>query len=260
MPSSPTPATPTGESPVALTRRARRTYRTLCAVYPYARAELDYENAFQLLVATVLSAQTTDVGVNKVTPALFARYPDAAALAAADRAELEAMIQPTGFYRSKADSLLRLSADLVARFDGEVPGRLADLVSLAGVGRKTANVVLGNAFDVPGITVDTHFGRLARRLRWTDETDPVAVEHAVGALFPRRDWTMLSHVLIFHGRRICHARRPACGVCPIARWCPSYGEGETDPVKAARLLKYEMAPGGANAPGAPGGTLAAVGA
>ncbi|WP_298749113.1 endonuclease III [uncultured Serinicoccus sp.] len=211
--------------------------RLLHEHYPDARCELDFADAYQLLVATVLSAQTTDVRVNGVTPTLFARYPDARALAAADRTEVETIIQPTGFFRAKTESLLKLGAALVERFGGEVPGRLSDLVTLPGVGRKTANVVLGNAFDVPGITVDTHLGRLARRFGWTDETDPVAVEHAVGALFPRRDWTQLSHVLIFHGRRVCHARRPACGACPVARLCPSYGEGETDPATAARLVR-----------------------
>ncbi len=231
------------ESPVARTRRARRTYRALHERYPDARCELDFGGPFQLLVATILSAQTTDVSVNKVTPALFARYPDAAALAGADRSALEQLLKPTGFFRAKTDSVMKLGAALVERFDGEVPGRMADLVTLPGVGRKTANVVLGNAFGVPGITVDTHVGRLARRLGWTTEEDPVKVEHAVGALFPRRDWTMLSHVLIFHGRRTCHARRPACGACPVTQWCPAYGEGETDPVKAARLLKFELAPG-----------------
>jgi len=229
--------TPTGESPLALTRRARRMYRALAERYPDAHCELDFENPFQLLVATVLSAQTTDVRVNSITPALFARYPTPADMAAADRAELEAIIQPTGFFRAKADALLKLSADLVERFGGEVPGRMKDLVTLPGVGRKTANVVLGNAFGVPGITVDTHFGRLVRRFGWTAEEDPVKVEHEVGRLFPRRDWTQLSHTLIWHGRRTCHARRPACGACPVARWCPSYGVGETDPEKAAALVK-----------------------
>ncbi len=236
-PSGADPQTPTGETSLALTRRARRMSRLLHEHYPDAGCELDFADAYQLLVATVLSAQTTDVRVNGVTPTLFARYPDAPALAAADRAEVETIIQPTGFFRAKTESLLKLGAALVERFGGQVPGRLADLVTLPGVGRKTANVVLGNAFDVPGITVDTHLGRLARRFGWTEETDPVAVEHAVGALFPRRDWTQLSHVLIFHGRRICHARRPACGACPVARLCPSYGEGETDPATAARLVR-----------------------
>jgi endonuclease-3 len=228
-------------SGAALTRRARKGYRELVDLYPYARCELDFATPLQLLVATVLSAQTTDVRVNLVTPALFARYPDAAAFAAADRAELEEMVRTTGFFRQKANAVITLCQQLVERFDGEVPGRLEDLVTLPGVGRKTANVVLGNAFGVPGITVDTHFGRVARRLGWTQETDPVKVEHAVGALFPRRDWTMLSHLLIFHGRRTCHAKKPACGACPLDRVCPSYGEGETDPAKARRLLKYERA-------------------
>ncbi len=234
------------ETPLARTRRARRMYRLLHERYPYAHCELDFETPLQLLVATILSAQTTDVGVNKVTPILFERYRTAADYAAADREEMEGIIRPTGFYRAKTNSLINLGGALVDRFDGEVPHRLRDLVTLPGVGRKTANVVLGNAFDVPGITVDTHFGRLVQRFGWTDETDPVAIEHAVGALFPRRDWTMLSHVLIFHGRRTCHARRPACGVCPVASLCPAYGEGETDPVKAAKLLKYELAPGAAS--------------
>jgi endonuclease-3 len=237
----PAPAVPAALQGVALTRRARKVYRELHKLYPYAHCELDFESPLQLLVATVLSAQTTDVRVNQVTPALFARYPDAAALAAADRSEMEALIQPTGFFRAKTDSVLKLSAALVERYGGEVPPRLEDLVTLPGVGRKTANVVLGNAFGIPGITVDTHFGRLARRFGWTRETDAVRVEHEVGALFPKRDWTMLSHVLIFHGRRTCHARKPACGACPVAALCPSYGEGETDPVKARKLLKFERA-------------------
>ncbi|GAA5167154.1 endonuclease III [Ornithinimicrobium tianjinense] len=232
-----TATTATGESPLALTRRARRMHRLLSERYPDARCELDFEDPFQLLVATVLSAQTTDVRVNGVTPTLFGRYPDARALAGAERPDVETIVQPTGFFRAKTDSILRLAADLVERFDGQVPGRLKDLVTLPGVGRKTANVVLGNAFGVPGITVDTHFGRLVRRFGWTEEEDPVKVEHAVGALFPRKDWTQLSNVLIFHGRRTCHARRPACGACPVTRLCPSYGVGETDPTKAAALLR-----------------------
>jgi endonuclease III len=225
----------------ALTRRARKGFRELAQLYPYAHCELDFSTPLQLLVATVLSAQTTDARVNLVTPALFERYPDAAAFAAADRAELEEMVRTTGFFRQKANAVITLCDQLVERFGGEVPARLEDLVTLPGVGRKTANVVLGNAFGVPGITVDTHFGRVARRLGWTTETDPVKVEHAVGALFPRRDWTLLSHLLIFHGRRTCHAKKPACGACPLDRICPAYGEGETDPAKARRLLKYERA-------------------
>ena len=226
-------------SPTSLVRRARKIDRVLAQTYPDARCELDFSTPFELLVVTVLSAQTTDRRVNAVSPELFAAYPDATAMAGAPREDVERIIQPTGFFRAKTDSVLKLSAALVERYDGEVPGRLEDLVTLPGVGRKTANVVLGNAFGVPGITVDTHFGRLARRFGWTEETDPVKVEHAVGALFPRRDWTMLSHHLIWHGRRICHARNPACGACPVARWCPSYGEGPTDPDKAAKLVKTE---------------------
>ena len=237
------PPTPFDRSRTALVRRARGVNRTLADTYPDAHCELDFENPLQLLVATVLSAQTTDVMVNKVTPTLFARYPDAAALAGADREELETLLKPTGFFRAKTNSVMKLGADLLERFDGEVPPRMKDLVTLPGVGRKTANVVLGNAFGIPGITVDTHFGRLVRRFGWTDEQDPVKVEEAVGRLIPRKEWTMLSHVVIFHGRRTCHARRPACGTCPVARWCPSYGEGEIDADKAAKLLKYEMAPG-----------------
>jgi endonuclease-3 len=225
------------ESPVALTRRARKMDRILAETYPDAHTELDFTTPLELVVATILSAQSTDVGVNKVTPALFARYPTAADYASADRTELEEMIHSTGFFRAKTNSLIGLGQALVERYGGEVPGRLEDLVTLPGIGRKTANVVLGNAFGVPGITVDTHVGRLARRFGWTDQTDPVKVEHAVGALFPKRDWTMLSHHLIFHGRRVCHARTPACGACPLARLCPSYGEGEIDPVKAAKLVR-----------------------
>ncbi len=236
------------ETPLALTRRARKTYRILRDRYPYAHCELDFRSPLQLLIATVLSAQSTDVGVNKVTPILFARYPTAEDLAGADPAEMEEILRPTGFYRAKTRSVIGLSQAIVERFGGEVPARLKDLVTLPGVGRKTANVVLGNAFGIPGLTVDTHFGRLVRRLGWTEETDPVVVEQVVGALFPRRDWTMLSHVLIFHGRRTCHARRPACGACPVTALCPSYGIGETDPEAAAKLLKYELAPGAKGVP------------
>ncbi|WP_431047598.1 endonuclease III [Streptomyces sp. P1-3] len=228
------------ESRVALVRRARRINRELAEVYPYAHPELDFENPFQLLVATVLSAQTTDLRVNQTTPALFAAYPTPEDMAAADPEELEQLIRPTGFFRAKAKSLLGLSAALRDRFGGEVPGRIEDLVTLPGVGRKTANVVLGNAFGVPGVTVDTHFGRLVRRWKWTEQEDPEKVEAEVCALFPKSEWTMLSHRIIFHGRRICHARKPACGACPIAPLCPAYGEGETDPDKAKKLLKYEM--------------------
>lgn len=208
----------------------------LAARYPDARCELDHDGAFQLLVATVLSAQTTDVRVNQVTPALFARWPDAAALAGADPAELEAVIRPTGFFRAKARSLRGLAHELVTRFDGAVPATMAELVTLPGVGRKTANVVLGNVFGVPGLPVDTHVLRLARRLELTAAQDPVAVEAELTALYPPRDQAMVSHRLIFHGRRTCHARRPACGACPVAGLCPAFGVGETDPVAAVRLV------------------------
>jgi endonuclease III len=225
--------------PVGLVRRARRINRALAEVYPYAHPELDFENPFQLLIATVLSAQTTDLRVNQTTPALFARYPTPEDMAMAKPEDLEEILRPTGFFRAKTRAVLGLSAALRDDFGGEVPGRLQDLVKLPGVGRKTANVVLGNAFGVPGLTVDTHFGRLARRFGWTTSQDPDRVEQEVARLFPKSDWTMLSHRLIFHGRRICHSRRPACGACPIAALCPSFGEGETDPEKAKKLLKYE---------------------
>ncbi|MDT0615588.1 endonuclease III [Streptomyces sp. DSM 40712] len=233
------PKSPRGESRTALVRRARRINRELADVYPYAHPELDFENPFQLVVATVLSAQTTDLRVNQTTPALFAKYPTPEDLAAANPEEVEEILRPTGFFRAKTKSVIGLSKALVEDFGGEVPGRLEDLVKLPGVGRKTAFVVLGNAFGRPGITVDTHFQRLVRRWQWTDETDPDKIEAAVGALFPKSDWTDLSHHVIWHGRRICHARKPACGACPIAPLCPAYGEGETEPEKAKKLLKYE---------------------
>ena len=223
----------------SLVRRARKINRVLAETYPDAKCELDFDNAFELLVVTVLSAQTTDRRVNAVRPTLFAAYPDATAMAAADRGKLEQIIQPTGFFRAKSESLLKLSQALVERYDGQVPATLEDLVTLPGVGRKTANVVLGNGFGIPGITVDTHVGRLSRRFGWTEEQDPVRVEHEIGALFPKKDWTDLCQRVIWHGRRVCHARRPACGACTIARWCPSYGEGPTDPVVAAKLVKTE---------------------
>jgi endonuclease III len=232
----PSPAGPALAS-TALVRRARKINRELAALYPDAHCELDFGRPFELLVATVLSAQTTDVRVNLTTPALFAKYPTPEDLAAANPEDVEAILKPTGFFRAKTKSVMGLSAALRDRFGGEVPPRLKDLVTLPGVGRKTANVVLGNAFGVPGITVDTHFGRLARRFGWTASDDPDKVEQEVGALFPKSEWTMLSHRLIWHGRRVCHSRRPACGACGIARLCPSYGEGPTDPVQAAKLVK-----------------------
>jgi len=224
-------------SRTALVRRARRINRELAALYPNAHTDLNFSNPLELLVATILSAQCTDKRVNMVTPVVFARYRTAADYAAADRSELEKIIQSTGFYRNKTTSIIGLGQALCDRYGGEVPPRLKDLVTLPGVGRKTANVVLGNAFGIPGITVDTHFARLARRFGWTTEDDPVKIESEVGALFPRSEWTMLSHRLIWHGRRVCHARRPACGACGVAHWCPSFGEGPTDPAGARKLVR-----------------------
>jgi endonuclease III len=211
--------------------------RKLGQAFPHVYCELDFTTPLELTVATILSAQSTDKRVNLTTPALFARYRTAVDYAQADREELETLIRPTGFYRNKAGSLIRLGQALVERFDGEVPATMDELVTLPGVGRKTANVILGNAFDIPGITVDTHFGRLVRRWRWTTEEDPVKVEHAVGELIERNDWTVLSHRVIFHGRRVCHARKPACGVCVLAKDCPSFGTGPTEPLIAAALVQ-----------------------
>jgi endonuclease III len=235
---SPAPASTAAQpSQTALVRRARKINRELAEIYPDAHSELDFTSPLELLVATILSAQCTDKRVNMVTPILFAKYRTAADYAGADRDEVEQIIQSTGFFRAKTTSIIGLGRALCDRFGGEVPGKLKDLVTLPGVGRKTANVVLGNAFGVPGITVDTHFGRLARRFGWTTQDDPEKVEQEVGALFPKSEWTMLSHRLIWHGRRVCHARRPACGACGIAALCPSYGEGPTDPAVAAKLVK-----------------------
>jgi endonuclease III len=239
------PAKPAGEvakrwadeTRTGLVRRARRMNRALAQAFPQAHCELDFTTPLELTVATILSAQSTDKRVNLTTPALFAKYRTAVDYAQADRTELEALIRPTGFYRNKANSLIGLGQALVERFDGEVPANMDELVTLPGVGRKTANVVLGNAFDIPGITVDTHFGRLVRRWRWTAEEDPVKVEHAVGELIERAEWTLLSHRVIFHGRRVCHARRPACGVCVLAKDCPSFGLGPTEPLLAAALVQ-----------------------
>ena len=216
--------------------------RALAEAYPEAHCELDFSTPLELAVATILSAQCTDKRVNEVTPELFARYPTAADYAGADRAELEGLIRSTGFYRNKASSLIGLGAQLVDKHGGQVPARQQDLVKLPGIGRKTANVILGNAFDVPGLTVDTHFGRLVRRWGWTAEETPDKVERAVGELIPRKQWTMLSHWVIFHGRRVCHARKPACGACLLAGDCPSYGAGPTDPEQAAELVRGAEAP------------------
>ena len=221
----------------SLVRRARRIRAGLADQYPQVKCELDFTTPYELLVATVLSAQCTDKRVNSVTLELFKKYPNAKKLAGAAREDLERLIQPTGFFRAKTESLMRIGAEVVERFGGEIPATLDELVTLPGVGRKTANVVLGEAFGIPGITVDTHFGRLARRFGWTDESDPVKVEHAVGALFPKKDWTNVSQLVIWHGRRRCHARKPACGACNVSQWCPAFGEGPTDPTQAARLVR-----------------------
>lgn len=224
---------------LALVRRARKINRLLAETYPDARCELDFDDPFQLLVATVLSAQSTDRRVNSIRAELFGRWPDPAAMAGADRTELEHVIRPTGFFRAKTSHLLGLSAALVGDHGGEIPADLDALVKLPGVGRKTALVVLGNAFDFPGITADTHFMRLAARFGWVTEEEagnPIKTEKATAQLFERRDWTMLSHRVIWHGRRRCHALRPACGACPVARLCPSYGIGPTDPVEAQHLV------------------------
>ncbi|MCS6850607.1 MAG: endonuclease III [Gemmataceae bacterium] len=203
--------------------RAGRIVRTLARLYPDARCALHYENPLQLLIATILSAQCTDARVNLVTPGLFARYPTAAAYASADPRELEAMIQSTGFYRNKARNIIACCRQIVERHGGQVPGTMEELLQLPGVGRKTANVILGNAFGVPGITVDTHVGRLSRRLGLTTATDADKVERDLMALIPRQEWTMFSHRMIHHGRRICHARKPQCDQCALAGLCPRVG-------------------------------------
>jgi endonuclease-3 len=224
-------------SRTALVRRARRINRELARLYPDAHIELNFTSPLELLVATILSAQTTDRRVNEVTRVLFARYRTAADYAAGDQTELEQMIQPTGYYRAKAKTLIALGQALCDRFGGEIPDTLEELVTLPGVGRKTANVVLGDAFGKPSLTVDTHVARLARRFGWTVHKHPDKIEQDVAALLPRREWTAASHRLIWHGRRVCHARRPACGACGVARLCPSFGEGPTDEQTARKLVK-----------------------
>ena len=204
---------------------ARSIYRILTKEYPDARCELDFNSPLELLVATVLSAQCTDKRVNTVTPVLFNRFPTVTKLAGAKISEIEKIIYSTGFYRSKAKNIKELANKILKDFNGEVPKTLAQLVTLPGVGRKTANVVLGNAFGIPGLTVDTHFGRLSRRFGWSQETDPVKVENDVAKLIPEKEWTLLSHKLIWHGRRICHSRKPECEICPLAKLCPSAGIG-----------------------------------
>ena len=216
---------------------ADEVFKLLRAAYPDARCELDFTSPFQLLVATVLSAQSTDVGVNKVTPVLFARWPTPQALAEADRAELEEVIRPTGFFRNKAAALQGLSRQIADDYDGKVPISIDDLVKLPGVGRKTANVVRGHAFGLPAITTDTHVLRVSKRLGWTTSAKPEVVETDLQQLFDPSDWTVLSDTLIFHGRRRCHAKKPACGACVVGGLCPSYGTGPTDPDEAKALVK-----------------------
>jgi endonuclease-3 len=216
---------------------AQAILRILQRTYPDARCELDFESPMQLLVATILSAQCTDQRVNRVTPALFERYPTAQDYASAQLADLEVLIAPTGFFRQKAATLRALGDALCVEFGGEVPNTLEDLVRLPGVGRKTGNVVLGEAFGIPGITVDTHVARLARRFGWTSKNAPVKIEQDLADLFPPKDWTRMSQLVIWHGRRCCHARKPACGACSVAERCPSFGEGPTEPEVAARLIK-----------------------
>lgn len=228
---------PLHESAEEIKARATKIYTILGKVFPEAKCELDFENPLQLLIATVLSAQCTDKRVNMVTPALFAKYPTAKHFATANRIELEELIRSTGFYRNKSTSILGLASAIETQFDGQVPNTLEQLVKLPGVGRKTANVVLSNAFETPGITVDTHVGRIARRLGWTANTDPVKVEFDLMEVFDSKKWTLLNHRLIFFGRRICHAKKPACGACPVAKMCPSFGEGPTDPKVANELVK-----------------------
>jgi endonuclease-3 len=221
--------------------RAKAIYRILSKNYPNVRCELDYKNPYQLLVATVLSAQCTDKRVNQTTPALFKKYNSIKKMAAADLKDLQRLVKSTGFYRAKARNIKMLSQKILTEFNGKIPSDIEDLVTLPGVGRKTANVVLGHGFNIPGITVDTHFGRLSRRFGWSDKKDPVKVEFEVGKLIPEKEWTNLSQRLIWHGRRVCHSRKPACGACALAKLCPAYGIGEIDKVKARKLVKGEEA-------------------
>lgn len=225
------------ETPVARKRRARRINRELGKTYPEARTELVFSTPLELAVATILSAQSTDKKINEVTPALFARYPDAAGYAHADRAELEALIHSTGFFRSKAKSLIELGRAVVEHHDGRLPARMDELVALPGFGRKTASVVLGNAFGVAAIAVDTHVLRLANRMGLSQATDAVKVEADLAALIEKPRWTDFSSRMTWHGRRMCHAKTPACGVCPVATMCPSAGIGEQNPERAARLVR-----------------------
>jgi endonuclease-3 len=220
-------------------KRAKALYRGLCKTYPEIYCELNFANPLQLVIATVLSAQCTDKRVNLVTARLFKKYKNVRAYAKAPIEEIEEIIYPTGFYHAKARHIRGLAEKVITEFGGEVPSTIEELITLPGVGRKTANVVLGHAFDTPGITVDTHFGRLSRRFGWTQLQDPVKVEHEVGKLIPQAEWTNLSQRMIWHGRRVCHSRKPACGACTLAKICPSVGIGEMDKEKAALLVKTD---------------------
>jgi endonuclease-3 len=220
-------------------KRAKALYRGLCKTYPEIYCELNFANPLQLVIATVLSAQCTDKRVNLVTARLFKKYKNVRAYAKAPIEEIEEIIYPTGFYHAKARHIRGLAEKVITEFGGEVPSTIEELITLPGVGRKTANVVLGHAFDTPGITVDTHFGRLSRRFGWTQSLDPVKVEYEVGELIPQAEWTNLSQRMIWHGRRVCHSRKPACGACTLAKICPSVGIGEMDKEKAALLVKTD---------------------
>jgi len=228
---------PRSSAPAELVRRARQVNRELARLYPDARIELNFTSPLELLVAAVLAAHTTDRQVNQVTQVLFSRYPAAADYASADQGELEQLIRPTGYYHAKARTLVAVGQTLCDRYEGQVPRTMEELLTLPGVGRKTANMVLGDAFGVPSITVDTHVGRLAQRLGWTAETDPDKIEQDIAVLLPRSEWTPASHRVLWHGRRVCHARIPACGACGVARWCPSFGLGPADEAVARKLVK-----------------------
>jgi endonuclease-3 len=221
-------------APPELRRRALRITRLLAKLYPDARCALQYESPLELLIATILSAQCTDVRVNQVTPGLFRRFRNARAFADAAPAELEQAVASTGFFRNKARNIIACCKELVATHGGEVPGSMEELVRLAGVGRKTANVILGNAFGVPGIPVDTHVGRVSRRLGLTTHSNPEKVECDLTAMVPKKEWTMFAHRLIEHGRRICHARKPECDRCGLATVCPRIGVEPPRPRPAAR--------------------------
>ena len=227
-------------APDASRSRVRRLVRELARLYPDARCSLDFATPFQLLVATILSAQCTDVRVNQVTPALFARFPDPQSMASADVVELQELIQPTGFYNNKAKSLLGCARQIVEQHGGEVPGTMEQLVKLPGVGRKTANVVLGNAFGVPGLPVDTHVTRLSQRLGLTKNKNAERIEEDLTAVVAKQEWTAFGLRLIYHGRQVCHARKPACEDCTLARGCPRVGLAEPD--EPARDLQTPLLP------------------